>query len=130
MSSSTGPEGSPDLTPKEPAPTRPAQPSVPDRTVMEEVLKRTLNEPANSLEAAEREALLAVVRRYRTDPFELDPVVVDLVEVLLRFEFDRSVHATPGWRRMCYEVAKTLFEDPVARERLQNIWTWLCGNER
>jgi hypothetical protein len=97
--------------------------------MMEEVLKRTLSESANSLEPAERDALLQVVRRHRGEPFEIDPVAVDLVEVLLKCEFKNPVTSAETWRRMCYEVAKTLFDDPRARQRMQVIWTALCSTD-
>jgi hypothetical protein len=107
-----------------------AQQAAPDRAMMEEVLKRTLSESASSLDATERDALLTVVRRHRGEAFDVDPVAVDLVEVLLRCEFKNPVCSTELWRRMCYEIAKTLFDDPVARQRMQGIWTALCNSER
>jgi hypothetical protein len=133
-SSSSGSADSSNLGPKDRRPNEaaqdPAPQTAPDRAMMEEVLKRTLRESANSLDPTERDALLTVVRRHRGEPFEIDPVAVDLVEVLLRCEFKNPISSAEVWRRMCYEVAKTLFDDPVARQRMQGIWTALCNSEQ
>jgi hypothetical protein len=132
--SSSGSADSSHLGPKDRRAQEPAQQptpeSAPDRAMMEEVLKRTLSESANSIDPAERDALLTVVRRHRGEAFEIDPVAVDLVEALLRFEFKNPISSAEVWRRMCYEIAKTLFDDPVARQRMQGIWTALCNTER
>jgi hypothetical protein len=98
--------------------------------MMEQVLLRTLTDSATSLDPVERDALLTVVRRHQNEAFEIDPVAVDLVEALLRCEFKNPITSPEGWRRMCYDVAKTLFDDPVARQRMQAIWTALCNTER
>ena len=131
--SSSGSADSSNLGPKDRRSHEAQQPTpstAPDRAMMEEVLKRTLSESANSLDPAEREALRTVVLRHRDEAFEIDPVAVDLVEVLLKLEFKNSISSPEVWRRMCYEVAKTLFDDPVARQRMQSIWTALCNTER
>src|SRR5262245_53786459 len=104
--------------------------TAPDRAMLEEVLKRTLSESVNSLDPIERDALLTIVRRHRGEEFEIDPVAVDLVDVLLKLEFKNPIGSADVWRRMCYEIARTLFDDPVARQRMHSIWTALCDTER
>jgi hypothetical protein len=132
-SSSMGPEGESKSHSKESdaakSPEKAAGDPTRDRAMMEEVLKRTLDQPANSLDSAERDSLVALARRHRGEPFELDPVAVDLVEVMLRREFNARITSPDRWRRMCYEVARTLFDDPAAHQRMQAIWTGICAIE-
>src|SRR5262245_28938108 len=100
-SSSMGPEGQSNSPSKDReaarSPEKAAGDPTRDRAMMEEVLKRTLDHPANSLDAAERDALVALARRHRGEPFELDPVAVDLVEVMLRREFNEPITSPDRW---------------------------------
>jgi hypothetical protein len=95
-----------------------------DREFLEKVLERALLSPSES-EAVlpeDIDALTAVARQRREEPFSL-PVAVELVKAILQSFFGCSTAAPPsGWRLASEDVARTLFEDPVLSERLRSLW--------
>jgi hypothetical protein len=103
-----------------------------DRTLLESVLQWTeaTLSADDPLEAADVEALRQVARRHPATPLSRDPVVVELVQAMLRTQF--SVHADwlPVWQSASGLIAETLFEDPVWRDRLEVLWSRLLKGER
>ncbi len=99
-----------------------------DRTLLEQVLRQTLQENGAGvqLEDADKEALLQVTARYRDQPFSLEPIAVEMVWAILQTHFQTLSHSTGFWRMVSAEIAQTLFDDPQARPRLEELWRHLC----
>ena len=133
MSASTpGPQDAPDRP--QSASERPGSPSdrTCDRTLMERVLRRTLqeNDAGARLEDADQEALLQVTARYRNQPFSLEPIAVEMVSAVLQTHFQKLFDSAGFWRMVSAEIAQTLFDDPLARPRLEGLWHRLCRVDR
>ncbi len=99
-----------------------------DPTVLEGVLQETL-----SLLGAERplpvettQALGRLVARHRGRQFTLEPIAVDLVSIVLKTQFP-GLCPPPMHQRMAARVARTLYEDPQSRARLEAFWKRLGG---
>lgn len=76
------------------------------------------------------EAIQEVARRHRNAPFALDPVLVELVQTILRIQFGDHPEWAAAWQGASGPVAQTLYEDPVSRERLELLWNRLSKGER
>jgi hypothetical protein len=102
--------------------------SAPDDALLETVLQQTLTvlNPEESVDSSTKAALLAVARRYPAHSLLLSPIVVELVDAALPRPF---VVGTPHELRdrLTSQIAQTLMDDPVARPRLESLWTHLCG---
>jgi hypothetical protein len=111
---------------------RPAGEAAADREALESVLQwaeATLKSD-DPLEVADVEAVREVARRHRGVPLALDPIVVELVQALLRTYFQTRPSWLPVWQNACRVVAETLFEDPVSHDRLEVLWSRLLRRER
>jgi hypothetical protein len=96
--------------------------------LLETVLRHTMaleNEKSDA--AGLRAAVEEVVRRYDRQPQDWDPAVCSLVEVVLRQEFRDRPRWARLWPSLSRRIAKTLWEDPHARRRLELLWTRLSG---
>ncbi len=128
LSSAPNPQESGD--PPQPASAEGPSPSseTHDRALLESVLRQTLEEGRSpeELESPEKAALLDVAGRHRGEPLSLDPIVAELVAALLTTYF-RNLSGSPEfWSRISGEIAQSLFDDPVARLRLEAFWNRLC----
>lgn len=96
--------------------------------LLEMVLKETRAALGdNGSQPACLEGLRAVAQRHAGRPFSLDPVTIALVEAVLADSYQRLFAQPEGWRQMVADVARTLFEDPPAHERLARLWAQLGG---
>ena len=75
-------------------------------------------------ELADPEVLRSVAREYRARPFELEPVLVELVHAGLCKQFGSGIDTD---RRMSRQIAESLYEDDAARERLTHLWARLTA---
>ncbi len=73
------------------------------------------------------DALRAVASRHAGCPFSLEPVTVAMVEAVLADTYQHLFADQDGWRKMVADVARTLYEDAPAHERLANLWAELCN---
>lgn len=73
----------------------------------------------------ERQLLLEVARRRRGEPFSIDPAGFELVEAVLRSCFGKLRSGPALHQAMSREVARSLCEDPVQKERLEALWARL-----
>lgn len=103
------------------------------RELLDEVLQQTLvsrdEETRQRLESLDE--LLEVARRRRGEAFALDPIGIELVQTVLRTPFRALMAGDDQWQEMTAQIARTLCEDPVAYDRLNNLWRRLgerCGN--
>jgi hypothetical protein len=81
-----------------------------------------LDEP---LAAGDQQALAEVARRHRGRPLTLEPVARELVSAILRNHFSGLPGFLRGEQSLSAQVAQSLMEDPVARERLEAFWVRL-----
>ena len=68
-----------------------------------------------------------MARRHAGCPFSLEPVTVAMVEAVLADTYQALFSSQDGWRQMVSEVARTLYEDAPAHERLARLWAELCA---
>ncbi|SRR6266540_1752794 len=110
-------------------PSLPEREKVPGREVLESLLARALRAPGESggESPLDVEALRAVAGRHREEPFALDPMVVEMVNAVLRSYFKGWSRSEDDWRGMSLQIARTLFEDPAGRGRLERLWNHLVG---
>jgi hypothetical protein len=111
-----------------PPPERDAEPkqTVPARDLLEQVLRQTLNGASETADPAALEALSLVAARHRGRPLELQPVAVDLVHAVLSAQFPGQFGDAAGARELSAEIARTLFDDPPSRHRLEALWSRLA----
>ena len=81
----------------------------------------------DSSESSAKDAVLPVARRLQGHPFSLDPVVVQVVGALLEHHFRTWKISPVDWSRVSRQIATTLFDDPIAHERLKDFWTRLLA---
>lgn len=94
------------------------------RKFLQEVLRETAASIGTSVgELADPEVLREVAQRYRGYPFELEPVLVEMVHAALENQFQKTI----GDRFMSRQIAESLFEDPAAHERLKQLWARLTA---
>jgi len=82
------------------------------------------------LEVADIEAIRQVARRHPHAPLALQPMVVELVQAVLQAQFHAHPDWFPVWQSASGEIARTLFDDPGSRERLEALWDRLLRGER
>ena len=105
------------------------------RDLFEEVMRQTqelCDEGAEingtEINSAEKEAILEVARKFQGQPFSLDPVLGELVRAVLRSRLPERAGSGAAWREISAEIAETLFEDPVSRDRLERFWSRLMDS--
>ncbi len=102
-----------------------------DASLLESVLRQTAA-MADSEEPPSREEMEAVeevARRLAGEPFALDPVVVELVGAMLLVEYGNQWNSPGLWRVVSERIARTIFEDPLSRERMEKLWDRLSGDD-
>jgi hypothetical protein len=118
---------------RQPPPAASPTPSdrTPDAALLEWVLRQTSEwyHSSEQFDAADMEALLEVGRRHRGEPLSLEPVAVELVQAALRGHFSPQADTAEVRRTICTQIAQTLLDDPVARERLQTFWAQLVRGQ-
>jgi hypothetical protein len=118
-----------------PRPASPQEPAQADQAVdqglLESVLRQTeaVCNADDPIDGRDVEAVRAVARRHRGVPFALDPVLVELVQAVLRGQLQSALNSPEAWRAICVRVAQTLFEDPASHDRLRAFWARLSGGE-
>lgn len=101
-------------------PPAPARGDSAPRKLLQEVLRETAASMGMSAgDLADPEVLREVARRYRDRPFELEPVLVELVHAALENQFGSALDSD---RHMSHQIAESLYEDPAAHERLKALW--------
>jgi hypothetical protein len=101
-----------------------------------ELLERVLDwaeatlRSGDPLEVADVEAIRQVARRHPDAPLALNPIVVELVQAMLQAQFRAHPDWLPVWQNASGVIARTLFDDPSCRERLEVLWGRLVRGER
>lgn len=97
--------------------------SGPNRELLEQVVRRTLDDQqGGELPPALLTALHDVARRQRDQSQPWDAVVVELVEQVLESWFPGQLLTAAPRRTMAVEIADVLVNDPVAGPRLRRFW--------
>lgn len=99
-----------------------------EAALLESVLEQTLGaeDPSELLERVPLDILADVVRAYRGQPLLLDPVAVELVQVVLEQRFDTAATQGEVWKHVSRRIAQTLMDDPAGRARLETLWDRAC----
>ena len=94
------------------------------RELLDKILERTalLSGSEEVLAPTEREALTAVARAHRGHPLTLEPVLVELLEVILQIHAPAPPAAPGFWHSAALEIGQVLLEDPTAARRLTLFW--------
>lgn len=130
MSSASGSQGGRD-------PDRPAKqlaggpPSSDESHLLEQVLASTsfAGGEINALPAEELEALRQVARRHSGGVLSVQPVLEELIEAILGKQLRALAPSSAGRREMVVEIAQTLFDDSISRERLESLWLGLLESK-
>jgi hypothetical protein len=95
---------------------------------IEEALRRgLLASDADAPPASEDlDALRAVARTHKGEPFALAPVCVELVRAMLRSCFGPCAKSEDALDPIARRVAETLFDDPFFKARMESLWMRLC----
>lgn len=125
-----------DLEPGEPFDSRPELPEEAagesaDASLLESVLRQTAqmadsDEPPSR---AEMEAVEEVARRLAGSSFALEPVVVELVGAMLLVQYGQQWNSPALWRVVSQRIARSIFEDPLSRQRMERLWDRLSGGD-
>lgn len=91
--------------------------------LLEEVLDRTETEATTEVDSESLEALLRVARRYAGRELCVDPVLIELVDVILTRQFHQCSPAESC--AIAERIAQTLFDDPESHARLTRFWSRL-----
>jgi hypothetical protein len=98
-----------------------------DSRILEKVLQETVSAAEAELPAgADWQTLLDVARRHPGQPFSQDPVLVEMVEALLRLRSGHLRLTAEDRQAMVRRIAGTLFDDQPSLARLENLWQRLC----
>jgi hypothetical protein len=98
------------------------------RRLLDEVLQQTLSEAAARLgQESAMNKLSQVGRQLRGHSFSLDPVLVQVVQLLLEGQFAAWKISPEYQSRVSRQIAETLYDDPVAHDRLESLWNRLVS---
>jgi|SRR5271157_3992094 len=99
-----------------------------DPRLLEKVLEKTLDvgESTEPLDAATRASILNFARQNGGAAELGESLLGDLVRVVLKHEM-ASFAGQPCGDAVSDQVAHSIWEDPVARGRISNIWRLLQG---
>jgi hypothetical protein len=97
-----------------------------DSATLENVLRETLDAlTREKISRKEIEALREVAARHRARPLSDEPVTAELVDAILDSRFDLKSCPPAQRRDMAIDVANALYEGPVSRQRLEQLWRQL-----
>ncbi len=107
----------------------------PPHDLFEEVMRETqeicdegVDIQSRAMDPQEKEAILAVARKFHGQDFALDPVLIELVYAVLRSRLPASADCSDAWREVAVDIAETLIQDPVSSQRLQRFWARLTSS--
>ena len=129
MSPSPLNSGDADRIPSEPPP---SEEKTADGGLLEQVLQETLfgSGEGGSLDEPLMASLVEVARRHQGQPLSLDPVLVDLVQAIVRINLSHLAARDADWQAMSRQIAATLWEDQPSQGRLERLWTRLSEAAR
>lgn len=110
----------------------PSDEKSPDSSLLEQVLQETLfgSGEGGALDEPLMASLVEVARRHQGRPLSLDPVLVDLVQAIVRINLSHLAARDADWQPMSRQIAATLWEDQPSQERLARFWSRLSEAAR
>jgi hypothetical protein len=126
--SSFNPGNSSERIPSEPPPEEKSA----EGGLLEQVLQETLfgSGEKGSLDEPLMASLVEVARRHSGRPLMLDPVLVDLVQAIVRINLGHRAGKDADWQAMSRQIATTLWEDEPSQARLERFWNRLSEAAR
>ena len=99
----------------------------PDAALLDAILRETSSAlDVHSLALSDDlPRLKFVAQRHLGEPLTCDPILHELVEIILETHLPRVCQSAVLKSRVSSAVAGALFENPVARGRLERLWTQL-----
>jgi hypothetical protein len=98
------------------------------RRFLEEVVRQTTAIYSVELasDPADLETLRQVAKRFPGAPFQLQPVLVELVRSLLQRQLKSTLQSEEQLTKLADRVAQTLYENPESHARLKELWDRLA----
>ena len=103
------------------------QPASENLPLLDRILQQTLRQPDKTSPhvADELAALAQVARRYPDQVFTVQPILEELIEAILSPQLAAMSLSPAARQTMVAELARTLYDDAVSRERLEAFWSSL-----
>jgi hypothetical protein len=99
-----------------------------DPSLLDQVLQNTLS--LSSVAPHELSDLIDIGRRYCGQPLVVDPIGLELVEVILRHRLSAATSSPAERREMARQISESLLEDPHCETRLRDFWNQLVEAAR
>ncbi len=97
-----------------------------NQAALDGVLRETLDSLSHDkITRPEMDALREVARRHINQALNNDPVMIELVRVLLQKRFEFSSGDESQQESISREIASCLHDAPALRQRLNNFWDGL-----
>jgi hypothetical protein len=94
-----------------------------NQAALDGVLRETLDSLSlDKITKPEMDALRDIARRYKNLALNNDPIMIELVRVLLQKRFDFPVGDESEQESISREIAGCLHDTPALRPRLNNFW--------
>lgn len=94
-----------------------------DRAALDEVLRETLDSLSHDkITQPELDALCEVARKHKNRSIDDEPVLIELVRVLLQKRFEFPSYNESEYESMSREIADCLRGAPALRQRLNQFW--------
>ncbi len=94
-----------------------------NQAALDGVLRETLDSLSHDkITRPEMDALREVARRYKNQALNNDPIMIELVRVLLQKRFEFPSRDESEQESISREIASCLHDAPPLRQRLNNFW--------
>lgn len=101
------------------------------RANLERILREALLKSNDvDLLAAEQRAMESLVARHGAQELTLEPIAIDLVAALLGAAFRVRIEQSPLCMEMSKTIARSLWGDPIVRDRMDGLWRRLTEQAR
>ena len=129
---SPSPFNSGDAAGRVPSESPPSEEKSADGGLLEQVLQETLfgSGDKGSLDEPLMASLVEVARRHQGQLLTLEPVLVDLVQAIVRINLSHLAAKDADWQAMSRQIAATLWEDELSQARLERFWNRLSEAAR
>ena len=118
---------------KRPTESSPRSPDI--RQSNDHLLERVLSQagsdaaPTGFFAPGQLEAARAAARKYRGQPFTLDPALIEFIHAALAVQFAGMGISAATIQAMARTAAQTLYEDEPSRQRLEALWLRLAEEQ-
>lgn len=104
--------------------------AVKERRLLDVVVHETVSalDDLTRIRTVDWPRLCEVAKRYSQVELTLDPILIELVSVLLEIHLPRIGQSFALRTRLARSVSETLFDNPVCRGRLELLWSQLLDD--